>query len=143
MLYDYHYDNMEERKLKVDEAEALGYRMIYDNFDPDWKEGDEPHGTMCFTDEPEPPPPPPALSHSTHYATVVSIDLTVNPPVQAMVYWKGGEERLMGCYVTEWVAEYYIQGHKIDVGDWVMVTFIECMTETPVVHEKVFPSWEL
>ena len=45
-----HYDNLADRKVKVAEREAQGLRMLYDNFDKDWKSGDEPHGTMTFTD---------------------------------------------------------------------------------------------
>ena len=54
-----HYDNLAERKVKVAEKEALGLRMLHDNFDKDWKSGDEPHGIMTFTDVMPPPPPEP------------------------------------------------------------------------------------
>lgn len=58
MEYQYHYDNLTERQDKVAETEALGYRMLCDNFDPDWQPGEEPHGTLTYTDEPTPPPTP-------------------------------------------------------------------------------------
>ena len=54
-----HYDNMIERNQLVDEFEAQGLRMLHDNFDKDWKRGDEPHGTLIFTDEPAPQAPIP------------------------------------------------------------------------------------
>ena len=47
-----HYDNLADRQTKVTEYEAQGLRMLYDNFDPNWKSGNEPYGTMTFTDEP-------------------------------------------------------------------------------------------
>ena len=61
MEYQYIYANLIERQQKVDEAEALGYMMLHDDFDPDWKPGDEPHGVMTFTDVilPSPIPEPP------------------------------------------------------------------------------------
>ena len=52
------YKDLAERKVKIALREGQGLRMLTDNFDPDWKSGDEPHGTMTFTDkrssEPEP-----------------------------------------------------------------------------------------
>ena len=48
------YNDLAERKVKIDLRESQGLRMLTDNFDPDWKSGDEPHGTMTFTDEPMP-----------------------------------------------------------------------------------------
>jgi len=48
------YNGLEERQVKVKGQEAKGLRMLFDNFHPDWKPGDEPHGTMTFTDEPAP-----------------------------------------------------------------------------------------
>ena len=51
------YNGLEERQVKVKEQEAKGLRMLFDNFHPDWKSGDEPHGTMTFTDEPSPVAP--------------------------------------------------------------------------------------
>jgi len=49
-----HYDNLAKRQRWVTHWEGQGLRMLHDNFDPDWKRGDEPHGTMTFTNEPEP-----------------------------------------------------------------------------------------
>ena len=51
------YANLLERQAKITLREAQKFRMLYDNFDPDWKPGDEPHGTMIFTDVPEPVSP--------------------------------------------------------------------------------------
>jgi len=54
------YKGLAERKKKIATNEAQGLRMKHDNFAPDWKPGDEFHGTMTFTDfmpsavEPEP-----------------------------------------------------------------------------------------
>lgn len=61
MEYLYHYADLAERSVKVAEAEALGYRMLHDDFDPDWQPGNEPHGTLTFTDETLPPPTPDQL----------------------------------------------------------------------------------
>lgn len=49
-----HYDSMADRQAIVAECEGQGLRMLHDNFDPDWQEGDEPHGILIFTDEPSP-----------------------------------------------------------------------------------------
>ena len=46
------YSNWEERQSVVAEKEAEGLTMLHDDFAPDWKHGDEPHGTLTFTDEP-------------------------------------------------------------------------------------------
>ena len=55
------YNGKLDRMVKVAEAEGKGFRMLTDTFDPDWQRGDEPHGTMVFTDIHEPakiiPPP--------------------------------------------------------------------------------------
>jgi hypothetical protein len=53
------YIGWEDRNQKVKEQEAKGLRMLHDDFDPDWQPGDEPHGTITFTDVMPPPPPPP------------------------------------------------------------------------------------
>lgn len=58
MEYTEHYDNMEERNALCSTAEGNGFRMLHDNFDKDWKRGDEPHGMLTFTDEPSPEPEP-------------------------------------------------------------------------------------
>ena len=58
-----HYDNLAERAEKVKENEAMGLRMLHDDFDADWKPGDEPHGTMTFTDEEPPAIPPDTAIH--------------------------------------------------------------------------------
>lgn len=54
MEYQEHYDNMEQRNSLCDTATSNGFRMLHDDFDSDWKRGDEPHGTLTFTDEPAP-----------------------------------------------------------------------------------------
>jgi len=56
-----HYDNLAERQDLVAHWEGLGYRMLHDDFDANWKQGDEPHGTMTFTNEPEPVMPETAI----------------------------------------------------------------------------------
>ena len=53
------YNGLEDRQNKVKEQEALGLRMLTDDFDdPIWKHGDPIVGTMTFTDEPSPEPKP-------------------------------------------------------------------------------------
>ena len=47
------YANLIERATRVKEQEALGLTMLHDDFDPDWKRGQEPHGTLVF-DAPTP-----------------------------------------------------------------------------------------
>ena len=56
-----HYGNLAERQTIIAHWEGLGYRMLHDDFDTDWKPGDEPHGTMTFTNEPEPVMPETAI----------------------------------------------------------------------------------
>ena len=51
------YNDLAERKVEINLRESQGLRMLTDNFDLDWKSGDEPHGTMTFTDEPSPVAP--------------------------------------------------------------------------------------
>lgn len=53
------YTNWIERQALVAQYESQGWRMLHDDFDPDWQPGDEPHGTLTFTDEPSPELPPP------------------------------------------------------------------------------------
>ena len=62
MEYQEHYDNWAERYAFCSTANGNGFRMLHDDFDPDWQPGDEPHGTLTFTDEPaEQTPLPPKL----------------------------------------------------------------------------------
>lgn len=51
------YSNLAERQYHVAELEGQGFRMLHDDFDPDWKTGDEPHGTLTFTNELPPQAP--------------------------------------------------------------------------------------
>lgn len=46
------YSNIEERNVIVAEKEALGLRMLHDDFDVEWQTGQEPFGTLTFTDAP-------------------------------------------------------------------------------------------
>ena len=52
------YSSLEERANKIKEYEAQNLRMLHDDFSPDWESGDEPYGTMTFTDEPSSEPEP-------------------------------------------------------------------------------------
>jgi len=45
------YSGKADRQVKVAENEALNYRMLHDNFDPNWKPEQEPYGILVFTDE--------------------------------------------------------------------------------------------
>jgi len=54
------YNNWQERQEIVKRMEVRGLRLLHDDYDPDWKRGDEPRGTLIFTDE-MPPPDPVAL----------------------------------------------------------------------------------
>jgi hypothetical protein len=57
------YAGLEARTEVIKYWEALGYRMLHDNFDDlKWKHGDPIVGTMTFTDEPEPIVPIPEPS---------------------------------------------------------------------------------
>lgn len=58
MEYQEKYANMVERNSLCQTATGNGFRMLHDNFDPDWKRGDEPHGTLIFTDIPPLQSPP-------------------------------------------------------------------------------------
>ena len=49
-MIEEHYDNLTQRQQKIALREGEGLVMYHDDFDPDWKPGDEPHGTMIFSD---------------------------------------------------------------------------------------------
>ncbi len=51
MEYTKRYHGKVERKELCDIANSNGFRMLHDNFDPDWKRGEEPRGELLFTDE--------------------------------------------------------------------------------------------
>jgi len=44
------YSNWDERQAKVAEYEGLGYILLHDDYAADWKTGEEPRGTLTFTD---------------------------------------------------------------------------------------------
>jgi len=46
------YSGLVERQAKISLREGQGLRMLHDDFESDWKRGDEPHGTLTFSDEP-------------------------------------------------------------------------------------------
>jgi len=137
MEYEYHYDNMEDRQVKVTEAEGLGYRMLSDTFDPDWEKGDEPHGTMVFTDEPSPPPPPPEPPKSTHYARVTGFSQTAVRPLSVVRTWNG-QEYPYDCFVTQDLVDAFIAG-KLVIGDFVLVHFDDCGEQIAMM--KIYKTW--
>ncbi len=46
------YNGKTDRAQRVAENEALGLRMLHDDFAEGWQRGDDPSGTLTFTDEP-------------------------------------------------------------------------------------------
>lgn len=52
------YANQAEADALIAQYEAIGWRQLHMDFAPDWKPGDEPHGTLTFTDEMPPHSPP-------------------------------------------------------------------------------------
>ncbi len=143
-LFEYPYTGLVERQVKVKEAEAQGQVMLHDNFDPAWKPGDEPFGTLIFTDEPPepPPPPPPTPTYSSHLGKIVSITPGTAKPVKAIVHH--GKENLdieYDCFVTEAIKDQFEQGN-LNPDDYVIVHFFENDVLKPVCTAKIYPSWE-
>ena len=134
------YNGLVDRKIKVDEKESEGLRMISDTFDPDWKQGEEPRGTMVFTDEiiPDPPVEPP---YSTHIGQITDIDPSKVKPATIKRMWEG-QEFTYNCLVTQDIRDQYAEG-KINIGDYVLVHFFDDDMEKPIsiVMQKVFKTW--
>jgi len=75
------YTNLIERAEKIALREGQGLRMLSDTFDSDWKPGDEPHGTMVFTDKmPLAPPPARNLLTEIDALTIRVAELEVKKP---------------------------------------------------------------
>ncbi|GAI63363.1 unnamed protein product [marine sediment metagenome] len=80
MEYQEHYDNMVERNNLCDIAAGNGFRMLHDDFDEDWQRGDEPHGTLTFTDvPPEQAPEPEPSELELRVAEIESKMITSEP----------------------------------------------------------------
>jgi len=131
------YNGLNDRQIKIMEQEANKLRMLHDDFDADWKRGDEPHGTMTFTDEPEPAPLPIEPSLSTHIATLVAINATKARPAKIKRVWEG-RDYFYDCFATQTVKDEFIAG-KIAIGDYVLVHFDDIGEQ--IVTAKVFKSW--
>ena len=69
------YNGLQNRQVKVKEQETKGLRMLHDNFHSNWKSGDEPHGTMTFTDEPSPVAPLPEPSQLEKDVAQLKLDV--------------------------------------------------------------------
>lgn len=69
------YGNLKERAEKIGLRESQKLRMLHDDFDAGWKAGDEPHGTMTFTDIE--PPINPIVDWQAQWDATVSIDQKV------------------------------------------------------------------
>ena len=80
MEYTEHYDNLEERKTHCDIANVIRFRMLHDNFDPDWERGTEPHGILTFTDEPAPQAPEPEPSELELRVNAIESKMIVSEP---------------------------------------------------------------
>jgi len=130
------YNNLAERAAKIKEYEAQKLRMLHDDFDSTWQPGDEPHGTMTFTDEPElvGPSEPPL---STHIATLVAVDPSKARPARIKRVWQG-QDYYYDCFATQTVKDEFVAG-KIAIGDYVLVHFDEMGEQ--IVTAKVYKSW--
>lgn len=136
MEYSEHYDNLKNRHDTCMFYESKGFRMISDIFDPDWEKGDEPHGTMIFTDEHEPPPPiePPK---STHFAKVTGFNPTELRPLSVVRTWEG-QEYIHDCFVTQDIVDAY-QAGNLSIGDFVLVHFDDSGEQIAMM--KIFRTW--
>lgn len=131
------YNGLEDRQQKITENEALGYRMLHDDFDPSWTSDEEPYGTMTFTDAPEAPPAPTEPSYSTHISILVAVDPVKARPAKIKRVWEG-RDYFYDCFATQTVKDEYVAG-KILIGDYVLVHFDD--TDEQIVTAKVFKSW--
>lgn len=91
--------------------------------------------------KPEPPIPELPISYSCHFGIITSIDMSLEKPIRCNCKFPGDVWVEHDCYITEWIREYYVEGHKLEAGDWVLVNFIENDVMKPMVFEKVFVSW--
>lgn len=48
------YNGLNDRKTKIKENEALGLRLLHDDFEAGWYPGKEPAGKLTFTSEAPP-----------------------------------------------------------------------------------------
>ncbi|MEX2599287.1 MAG: hypothetical protein WD533_06490 [Dehalococcoidia bacterium] len=46
------YKGITERKTLISQQERAGLRLLHDDYEPSWKQGEEPRGVMTWTDEP-------------------------------------------------------------------------------------------
>jgi len=138
MEYNYTYSNLVERKSQISIAEGLGLRMLSDTFDADWERGDEPRGTMIFTDEPEvtagvvTEPP-----RSTHFARITGIDVNALRPLSVVREWNE-ELYYYDCFVTQDIVDGYLSG-KIGIDDYVLVHFDHIGQQ--VAMSKIYKTW--
>ncbi len=84
------------------------------------------------------------LPHSQHIAKVKSINPALTKPVMVTRKWMG-QTYDIACLASESIVALY-QAGKVQVGDYVIVSFIDEIPETeeisiPVVVDKVYRSW--
>lgn len=130
------YANLSERSQKITFREGQKLRMLHDNFDFDWKSGDEPHGTMIFTDESSPvaiTEPP----RSSHISILIAVDAAKARPAKVKRVWQG-QDYYYDCFATQTVKDEFVVG-KIAIGDYVIVHFDDIGEQ--IVIAKVFKSW--
>jgi hypothetical protein len=136
MIVKVKYSNKTERKQIMQQKEIDGYRMLEDNFDSTWVAGQEPFGEMVFTNEPEAPP---IMDSRTHWAEIKQFNIGQEKPLQ-------GERTFnhikytFDCYVTQALINEY-QAGQLQVGDYIIVEFIEGKINRPLAIAKVYKSW--
>jgi len=72
-----YYDDIEQRDVIYEDYKSQGLRLIHDTFDTDWKVGDDPHGTLIFTDAvPSAPPEPEPVRDLTKEIDNLTVRIT-------------------------------------------------------------------
>jgi hypothetical protein len=76
---------------------------------------------------------------NTYWAQVAGFDAQAEKPLQVTRNWSGHDITLW-VYVSQDVADAYVAGN-LEVGDYVLVVFVDDDPELPIATQKVYQSW--